>query len=84
MDYNQFDLLSDRMKGQIIMKSGVCIAERVYKCFKIYLFQIRHYYVEVYLHLTFNVVQLVRGFEDLSELDPYLENIDPSIFRSLI
>ena len=78
MSYYQFDLLDDRMKGQFIWKHGICVAERFYKCFKVYLFQIHNYYVEVYFNMDFQAIQYVRSFEEQDELQPYLENIDIS------
>ena len=58
------------------MQQGVFVAQRLYKCFRIILVQMDKFYVEVYYHLDFEVIQCLRSFENLIELEPYLENIE--------
>jgi hypothetical protein len=76
MDRYQFDKLNDSLKGQVLIQRGVFIAQRIYKCFRILLVQVDHFYVEVYYHLDFKVIQCLRSFENMNDLEPYLQSID--------
>ena len=78
MEKYHFDLLNDSLKGHALLKSGVRLASRIYKCFEIILFQVDCFYVEVFYHLKFMVIQYMRSFESTDELDPYFQSINIS------
>jgi len=74
-DFNYLDALA---KTEIISLEGVYLAERNEGCFRISLYQVEHFYVEIYYHMTRFFYVCIRSFEDDGELSPYLENIDIS------
>lgn len=73
-----FNLLDEAEQVALLLAEGVLVAERFYKEFTILLYQLQEFYVEVYYHKTYEVIQGFRSFENLSALDPFLANIDIS------
>lgn len=71
-----FNLMDEIGQAEALLNYGVLVAERIYKSFTIYLYQIGSFYVEVYFHNHFRVIQGFRGFESLQPLEPYLHEID--------
>ncbi len=63
-------------QADVLLDQGVMVAERIYKDFKIILYQVQHFYVEVYFNKTYEMIQGFRAFESMQHLDPYLESID--------
>ena len=78
MKLSQFNLLDESEQVAMLLEDGVLVAERFYKEFTILLYQLRGFYVEVYYHKTYEVIQGFRSFENLSSLDPFLAAIDIS------
>lgn len=78
MKLTDFNLLNEIKQAEVLLSCGVLIAERVYKSFTIFLYQVNEFYVEVYFNNTFCVIQGLRGFESTTILEPYLEEIDIS------
>lgn len=78
MNTREFNGMDDVRQAETLLNEGVVIAERLYKEFRILLYQVRHFYVEVYFHKKFDMIQGFRSFESMSSLDPYLEEIDIS------
>jgi hypothetical protein len=79
MTSEEFRLLDDDQQTEVLLDRGVFLAERLYKNFTIFLYQVDHFYVEIYHNLRFNVMQGMRSFEDDEEsLQPYLDRIDIS------
>jgi hypothetical protein len=76
MKLSEFNLLDEIKQAEVLLQFGALIAERVYKNFTIFLYQVNQFYVEVYYHNTFNMIQGFRGFESTNALEPYLEDID--------
>ena len=74
----EFSLLPETIQTEILLEKGVFIAERLYKNFIIFLYQVDQFYVELYHNLRFNVIQGMRSFEDQEALDPFLQEIDIS------
>ncbi|MBA2746213.1 MAG: hypothetical protein H0U44_08320 [Flavisolibacter sp.] len=62
-------------QAQLLFKKGMLVAERKEGFFKIQLFQLENSYMEVYKHAHFNVTIKATCFNELSFLDPYLEQI---------
>lgn len=75
MTLDDFNALDERKQADIIMHDGVFLDYRWYKEFKIFLYQISDFYVEVYYNHRYNLVQGFGGFEYSSSLDPYLGKI---------
>jgi len=78
MKLTEFNLLDEIQQAEALLNYGVLIAERMYKEFRILLYQLHQFYVEVYYHNTFSMIQGFRGFEGTTALEPYLEEIDIS------
>ncbi|MGZ3837866.1 MAG: hypothetical protein ACXVMS_07415 [Flavisolibacter sp.] len=81
MNLQDFNLLDEIKQAEALLHHGTLVAERVYKSFTIFLYQVNRFYVEVYFHNAFSMIQGFRGFESTTVLDPYLENIDISTLR---
>lgn len=78
MTLDEFTLLDDTKQAEALIERGVFLAERQYKNFSIFLYQLDDFYVEIYHNLKFNVMQGMRSFADEDELEPFLETIDIS------
>ena len=76
MKVKDFNLMDEVAQADVILQHGILLAERAYKEFKIVLYQVHQFYVEVYFHKTYQMIQGFRGFESLKHLDPYLAEID--------
>jgi len=76
MKLTEFNLLDEIAQAEALVNHGVLIAERMYKDFTIFLYQVEKFYVEVYYHNKFTMIQGFRGFDSTTALEPYLEEID--------
>ena len=78
MTLDEFSLLDEPKQAEALIEHGIFIAERHYKNFNIFLYQIDNFYVEIFHNLNFNMMQGMRSFADDEALEPYLESIDIS------
>ena len=78
MTLDEFTLLNEAKQAEALIDHGTFIAERTYKNFDIFLYQIDNFYVEIYHNLNYNMMQGMRSFADDDALEPYLESIDIS------
>jgi hypothetical protein len=83
MNIADFTLLDEIEQAQTLVERGVFVAERLYKNFSIFLYQVDSFYVEIYHNLRYNAMQGMRSFEDDDALEPYLEEIDISCLYQL-
>ncbi|MFL5811629.1 MAG: hypothetical protein ACJ749_19045 [Flavisolibacter sp.] len=83
MNIADFMLLDEIKQAQTLVERGVFVAERLYKNFSIFLYQVDSFYVEIYHNLRYNAMQGMRSFEDDEALEPYLEDIDISCLYQL-
>lgn len=83
MTLEEFKLLDDSDQTQTLLDHGVFIAERMYKNFLIFLYQVDNFYVEIYHNLRFNAMQGMSGFQDDEVLEPYLNSIDISCLTAM-
>jgi hypothetical protein len=81
MKLTDFNLLDEIAQAEALLNYGVLVAERLYKEFTIFLYQVNQFYVEVYYHNKFTMIQGFRGFESTAALEPYLEEIDITSLR---
>ena len=65
-------------KTEVLATAGVFLAERTDGCFRISLYQIDDFYVEIYYHKTRYFYICIRSFTEVAGLFPYLEEIDIS------
>ena len=71
-------------KTEVLASEGVFLAERIDGCFRISLYQIYDFYVEVYYHKTRYFYICIRSFSEVAELFPYLSEIDISDIYKVI
>jgi hypothetical protein len=76
MDIREFNFMDGMAKTELLAKDGVFLAERNEGCFRISLYQVNDFYVEIYYHKTRCFYLCIRSFEDVSEVYPYLGDID--------
>ena len=72
MTLEQFNL-SDDSEQTMALGQGVCIAGRDEGKYKVLLYQLRRFYVEVFYDPAKNMITRYRGFDEMEELDKYLE-----------
>ena len=78
MHIRQFDVMDGISKTEVLSKFGVFLAERTDGCFRITLYQVENFYVEIYYHTTRFFYICIRSFDEVSELNAYLQNVDIS------
>ena len=78
MTLDEFATLNETRQAETLLERGIFLADRLYKNFSIFLYQLDSFYVEVYHNLRFDIMQGMRCFEDDDALQPYLETIDIS------
>lgn len=78
MTLDEFTTLNEARQAETLLARGTYLADRLYKNFSIFLYQLDNFYVEVYHNLRYDIMQGMRCFEDDDALQPYLETIDIS------
>jgi hypothetical protein len=78
MTLQNFRALTQNKQNKKLLTEGVCIADRRTEEVQALLFQIDGFYVEVFFNGEGDEVLFSRNFEDVNELDPYLQSIDLS------
>jgi len=78
MDIRDFNFMDGMTKTEVLATNGVYLAERNDGCFRITLYQVNNFYVEIYYHKTRYFYICIRSFEDAGDLFPYLQDIDIS------
>jgi hypothetical protein len=78
MDITDFNFMDGIAKTEVLASEGVFLAERNDGCFRISLYQVKDFYVEIYYHKTRFFYICIRTFKESSELYPYLQDIDIS------
>jgi hypothetical protein len=78
MDIRDFNFMDGMAKTEVLASEGVYLAERHDGCYRISLYQVSGFYVEIYYHKTRFFYICIRSFEDSSELFPYMDDIDIS------
>jgi hypothetical protein len=78
MTKKYFDSMHPTEKLKMIAEKAVFLLRKTKGCFRITLYQLDSFYVEVCFHATQVLFKRVRSFDDTKELEPYLEKIDIS------
>ncbi|HEX4372251.1 MAG TPA: hypothetical protein VHZ50_03005 [Puia sp.] len=78
MHISDFDMIDSLEKIELLAEKGVLLSSRTDGCFQISLFQMDSFYVEIYYHISQLCIRLIRCFDETSELNPYLDEIDIS------
>jgi hypothetical protein len=76
MKLSTFILLNEEQKQSVLLHEGMLLAKRTDPDFMIFLFQLDHYYVEVYGNRVNKKVMEYKAFTQTDQLKPYLETID--------
>ena len=78
MKIHHFNHLAKAAQQQTLLNNGTFLYERVEGPFKIMLYQLDEFYVEVFFSNINNKPSWFKAFNDTEELQPYLETIDVS------
>ena len=78
MTLQHFNALIKDEKQHIVLSTGIFLAERLDGPFRIMLYQLEDFYVEVYFFNLYNKAALLKGFDDMELLEPYLDTISLS------
>lgn len=84
MNIHDFNFLDGIAKTEVLSMKGIFLAERYEGCFRITLYQVEDFYVEIYYHTTRYFYICIRSFEDVGELAPYLQHVDISEIYSVL
>ncbi|HEV3224544.1 MAG TPA: hypothetical protein VGZ90_16810 [Puia sp.] len=84
MHISEFNFMDGMAKTQVLATEGVFLAERNEGCFRISLYQVNDFYVEIYYHKTRCFYICIRSFADVGELYPYFQDIDISEVYKMI
>lgn len=76
MKLSEFILLNEDEKRIIVLHAGVLIAKRISGGACVFLFQLDHFYVEMYCHLASKAVTEYRTYTEVDQLTPYLDSIE--------
>lgn len=76
MKRHKFTTIKEVLQAQTLVKAGTLVAERKKGFYKIQLYQLRFFYLEVYRHTHFNVIIKVTRFTELKYVEPYLPSIN--------
>jgi hypothetical protein len=77
MTLYEFNDLDEAEQIEVIWDSPN-IAERIEGEYKIKLFQVDSFYVEIYRHIEHDVLKRIRSFSSTDQLQPYIGQIDVS------
>ena len=73
-----FKTLPKKAQQELLLSEGTFLAERTDGPFRIMLYQLDNFYVEVHFFNLYNKVAFFSAFEATESLEPYLETIDVS------
>jgi len=73
-----FTTLPKKMQQETLLAQGCFLAERADGPFRIMLYQLANFYVEVHFFNLYNKVAFFSAFDTVEALEPYLETIDVS------
>lgn len=77
MTINEFMALDETSQAEALINKA-CIIGRDEDKFKVLLYQVDSFYVEVYYHKEHREIKRLLPFEDTDFLEPYLNSIDIS------
>ncbi len=76
MNLQQFKNMSEEKQHRSLLLYGTCIADRKTDSTHALLFQLNSFYVEVFFNEDGDEVVYTKSFEDIDELEPYLNQIE--------
>jgi hypothetical protein len=78
MNVKEFNAL-DYQGKHTVTNNAVCIGGRSDGEHMVLLYQLNGFYIEVYYNRTHNYISAFHSFDDMAQLDPYLEKMEISI-----
>lgn len=75
MTLYQFNAMDENQQARVIWEQGVAVAGREEGNYKLLLYQIDGFYVEIWYHSIKNDISRFKTFASTAPLDPYLEKI---------
>lgn len=72
----QFNAMDEMEQIEALWEHGVHITERQDGEYRLILYQIDSFYVEVWYHMEDNDIRRFRSFSSITQLEPYLKNIE--------
>ncbi|GAA4745939.1 hypothetical protein [Flavisolibacter ginsenosidimutans] len=75
MTVEEFTLLPYAERLSALTEQAVCVAGRDLPKFKVLLYQLGSFYVEVFYHVNYNYITELMPFDSTDLLSPYLANI---------
>ena len=78
MVLNAFNTLPKMAQQELVLAQGTFLGERNDGPFRIMLYQLEGFYVEVHFFNLYNKVAFFSAFDTVEALEPYLETIDIS------
>lgn len=73
-----FNTLPKKAQQEVLLAQGTFLTERNDGPFRIMLYQLESFYVEVHFFNLYNKVAFFTAFDSIDGLEPYLETIDVS------
>ena len=70
-----FQSLSQSTQREVAKKKGGLLLKKQYAEFKVLLYQLHSFYIEIYFQPLSKKAILVKSFSSVDELEPYLEDI---------
>jgi len=74
----EFNCLSKKEKIEVLCEHSVCLCERPHAEYRIVLYQISNFYVEIKYYKLNNTIAEFQLFKNTKLLEPYLTQIDIS------
>jgi hypothetical protein len=78
MVLNDFNMLPKKAQQEVLLAQGTFLTERADGPFRIMLYQLDGFYVEVHFFNLYNKVAFFSAFDTIEALEPYLDTIDVS------
>lgn len=75
MTLYQYNLLQDYLQLELLWAYGVLIGERNDRSYKIILYQLDGFYVEVFYTIKYDVLKRYRSFNSTDQLEPYFKKL---------
>ena len=78
MELEFFNALPKKAQQELLLAQGTFLTERTDGPFRIMLYQLESFYVEVHFFNLYNKVAFFSAFDNMEALEPYLDTIDVS------
>ena len=78
MELEFFNALPKKAQQELLLAQGTFLTERTDGPFRIMLYQLESFYVEVHFFNLYNKVAFFSAFDTMEALEPYLDTIDVS------